>query len=368
MEKKYIKGIIEKATDAKTYSVLASTAAIDRQGDSIDQAGWDVSDYKKNPVVLWAHDYSLPPIAKGVNINPNDTRGLVLDFQFADTVFAQEIKTLVDGGFLSASSVGFMPMERNGNIITKSVLLEVSLVPVPANQEALMLAVKGFTDKGIAAEVVEKFLETLAKNDEAEPTVADDAEKGAVSDELDAEEEAEMKWDMLDGVFDIFNAFLDVYLDPQTPSATMPQLLLEVASLLTEYAQNPTDDDGDEQNEAQTAALRKLVRKSIGGAKGKEFLAKIGARHSAETTKSMQEAKDHMDQASAVLGALLDDASTEDGGDAGDEPEPADAGDKAVGGIGDARALLEIRGVLRDRTAGDQRVLSIINRTLAVRV
>ena len=366
MTKQYLKGIIEKASDAKTYSVLASTSAIDRQGDSIDQAGWDVSDFKKNPVVLWAHNYSLPPIAKGVGINPNDTRGMVLDFQFADTPFAQEIKSLVDGGFLSASSVGFMPMERNGNIITKSVLLEVSLVPVPANQEALMLAVKGFADKGIAQEVVEKFIASLEEKKEETA----EEEKGAVSDELDAEEQVEMKWDALDGVFDIFNAFLDVYLDPQTPASALPQLLLEVASLLSEYANNPdnADDDGDEQNEAQTAALRTLVRKTIGGAKGKEFLAKIGAQHSADTKKKLQQAKDAVDSASSVLGDMLsqEGASSTEGGGEDEGEQPSDEAEKSQG-IVEARTLLEVRGLLRERAGSDTRVLTIINRTLAAR-
>ena len=88
-----------------------------------------------------------------------------MSFTFAPTEFAQSIKALVDGGFQNASSVGFIPMERQGNTITKAQLLEVSLVPVPANQQALMLAAKSFESKGVAAEVVEKFVATLTEKE-----------------------------------------------------------------------------------------------------------------------------------------------------------------------------------------------------------
>ena len=363
MTKRYIKALIEKATDGG-YSFIASTSAVDRQGDSIDQTGWDIANFMKNPVMLWAHDYKSLPVAKVLTINPGDTRGTVGTYEFAPAEgnpFAAQLKVLVDEGFVNAVSVGFIPMERNGNIITKSELLEISFVPVPANQEALLLAAKSLEAKGFSTEIAEKavaqFLTT--KEETAE-------DKGAVSDELDAEEQIEMKWAALDPVFDIFNAFLDVCLDGQTPATSMPQLLLEVASLLTEYANNLSNEDED-QNEAQTAALRTLIRKTIGGAKGKEFLAKVGARHSADTVTKLQEAKDAIDSASTMIGAMLDaSASTDDGGKADDEPKSAEVVE-ARAGVSEARVLLEARGVLRKRVGNDQHVLEIIGRTLAAR-
>lgn len=387
MDKQYIKALIEKATGTsggdEVYKIIASTSAVDRQGDVIDQAGWDLSDFKKNPVVLWAHDYTLPPIAKAIDIEVIG-ENLIMSFTFAPTEFAQSIKALVDGGFQNASSVGFIPMERQGNTITKAQLLEVSLVPVPANQQALMLAAKSFESKGVAAEVVEKFVATLTEKEvevelevaaevvaepvvEAEPVaevVADEvvaeptAEKGAVSDELDAEEASEQKWSNLDEFFEIIGAFVDVYLDEQTPVEAYSQLLLEVASLVTALAANGPDNDDD--NAPQTAALRKLVAKSVSHEMKALLVEKIGARHSSDTKDAMQSAIEHCDAASAVLKGLLETTPSieDEGTSADDEPASQEEGEK---GIDAARTLLAVRGVLREKRDSEQSALTLIN-------
>ena len=82
MNKKYLKSLISKSADAEnTYTFLASTNAIDRQGDSIDQKGWDLTNFKTNPVVVWAHDYSELPIGKVLSISVTD-KGLEAQFEF----------------------------------------------------------------------------------------------------------------------------------------------------------------------------------------------------------------------------------------------------------------------------------------------
>ena len=62
-------------------------------------------------------------------------------------------------GILKAVSIGFIPKERDENnpaIITKSEMLELSVVPVPANPNALALAIgKGFS-KELFKEVIKK--------------------------------------------------------------------------------------------------------------------------------------------------------------------------------------------------------------------
>src|SRR5665647_892485 len=47
--------------ETRTIEFIGSTASEDRYGDSITQAGWDVGNFIKNPVVPWGHDYSMPP-------------------------------------------------------------------------------------------------------------------------------------------------------------------------------------------------------------------------------------------------------------------------------------------------------------------
>lgn len=129
----------------RKMSFTISTAAVDRDNDTIDPKGWDLSSYMKNPVVLWAHDYSQPPVGKAVNIK-STASGLQADVEFLPqgvSPFADMIHDMCKGGFLNATSVGFRGMEydeakdRKGYDFKKQELLEFSIVPVPSNPEAL---------------------------------------------------------------------------------------------------------------------------------------------------------------------------------------------------------------------------------------
>jgi phage head maturation protease len=52
--------------------------------------------------------------------------------------FAKEIYRKYKDGFLNAFSVGFIPLEAEENTYTKSELLEISAVPIPANPNAIV--------------------------------------------------------------------------------------------------------------------------------------------------------------------------------------------------------------------------------------
>src|ERR1035441_3065011 len=52
----------------RTFTAVASTPVVDRQGDIVDQATWDLSNFKVNPVIPWAHDYLHPPVARAVEV------------------------------------------------------------------------------------------------------------------------------------------------------------------------------------------------------------------------------------------------------------------------------------------------------------
>ncbi len=58
----------------RTLSFTISTATADRDNDTIDVSGWDLRAYTKNPVVLWAHDYSSLPIGKAVVLTKDASR------------------------------------------------------------------------------------------------------------------------------------------------------------------------------------------------------------------------------------------------------------------------------------------------------
>ena len=148
-----------KATKGKdrTIAFTISTGAIDRDMDTIDVSGWDLRAYNKNPVVLWAHDHSALPIAKATEVTRGASR-LLAKAEFATHEFADTVLQLLKDGFLSATSVGFRPTkfafneERRGVDFQEQELLEWSIVPVPANPEALIEASK----KGLDLALVQR--------------------------------------------------------------------------------------------------------------------------------------------------------------------------------------------------------------------
>ena len=109
--------------EARVKEYWASDERVDRHGDIVRQF-WDLGDFAQNPLMLYAHDWHLPPVGgilreavvRRVDPNAGGKPGyagpaLLLAALFslgawdwADTVF-----NLVDGGFLKAGSVGFWP-------------------------------------------------------------------------------------------------------------------------------------------------------------------------------------------------------------------------------------------------------------------
>lgn len=145
--------VTKSEEDGVVEAVVASTSVLDRQGDVIEQDGWDLKNFKKNPVILWGHNVmeERPPIGRAEKVwieGAGKSAKLMFKakFDMADA-FAAEIYRKVKDGFLSMVSVGFLPIDWEkmkgeednffgGNRFTKQELLEVSFVPVPANPQA----------------------------------------------------------------------------------------------------------------------------------------------------------------------------------------------------------------------------------------
>jgi HK97 family phage prohead protease len=151
---------------SRTVRFVLSDSSVDRVGDTIDAAGWRLGPYKQNPVVLWAHDSSSPPIGKMVNIFVSGDR-LIGDVRFAEPEvyeFSDQVLRLIRAGYIKAGSVGFTPLSFSfaqdadrafGIDFHEQELLEFSVVPVPANAHALIEArAKGWR-RGALAERTE---------------------------------------------------------------------------------------------------------------------------------------------------------------------------------------------------------------------
>ena len=146
-----ISRVKEIPNKSRVIEFTGSTETPDRDNEVIKAKAWQVDRYVKNPVVQWAHDYSSPPIGKTLSIRQNNKQETIFEIEFADKEtyeFADTVYRLCKGGFLNATSVGFIPLEwdagkKEGDpsrTFTKVELLEISIVPVPANPEALVSA------------------------------------------------------------------------------------------------------------------------------------------------------------------------------------------------------------------------------------
>lgn len=174
--------------DAGTFEVVISTADVDRQGEVVDQNGWDLTNYKNNPVVLFGHDYYSLPIGVCDSIELTEGK-LIAKGRFAPmeaNPFAQQVRKLYDLKIMRATSVGFIVREANGNVITKAELLEFSFVPVPANPYALSM--RQVSELGIDLSMLSTKGLTLKAEEEATPP-ADPAPEATPEPEKKPEEE-----------------------------------------------------------------------------------------------------------------------------------------------------------------------------------
>lgn len=134
---------VAEVEGARVFTFRASTASVDRQNEVIDQAGWDLESYRSNPVVLDSHKYDSVHDVIGKAIRAEVVNGsLEVDIIFADDDCAE----LVSKGFLRTVSVGFRSLARRPGAgagapmtHTRMELLEVSLVAIPANRDAVRL-------------------------------------------------------------------------------------------------------------------------------------------------------------------------------------------------------------------------------------
>jgi HK97 family phage prohead protease len=188
---KYISAIVEKSQEK--LIAVASTGTVDRHGEVVSPDGWDLKNFKKNPVLLWGHSHEQLPIgtAKKIWVDGEGKKAkLMFEPVFHEvTELARAVKRLFEDGILKTFSVGFKPIDADGDTYTRQELLEISAVNVPANADAMMLAYKSLKDDfeadtiekaGIPAHFIEK-IGTLEDKLKIVETKADMAVKGLQS-------------------------------------------------------------------------------------------------------------------------------------------------------------------------------------------
>ena len=149
-----VRRAVGAAPDLERATFIASTATSDRYGDVVDQATWKLDAYRQNPVIQVDHDYRAEAtVGRATSAEVMDG-ALVIEVQWGKGARAQDVAQKVADGLLNDVSVGFVPgrsIRRSdlpdddpyyaqspyGMAYYDNELLEVSVVAVPANAEAL---------------------------------------------------------------------------------------------------------------------------------------------------------------------------------------------------------------------------------------
>lgn len=162
MNSKNLQATIRKqAGKASTFVATITTDSVDRDGEVVVPGGMNSRDYEKNPVLLYEHDVKKP-IGKMLGMKRNE-RSIDAEFALAPRPdnhvgewFPDTVASLMEFGALNTMSIGFLGMESRPaskadsekygsgvrRVYGKWKLLEVSVVSVPANQDAIVTAVR----------------------------------------------------------------------------------------------------------------------------------------------------------------------------------------------------------------------------------
>ena len=138
------------ASEINGMEFCLSDESPDRMGDVIMSDGWQLSNFRNNPIALFGHrpDFIVGRWAN-LRVENKALRGHLALAPEGTSARIDEIRKLVEAGILKAVSVGFHSLEDEpldkknsfgGLRFLKQELVEGSLVSIPANPNALAIA------------------------------------------------------------------------------------------------------------------------------------------------------------------------------------------------------------------------------------
>lgn len=155
--------------DTSSVDFVISTNKEDRYGDVVDQSTWNFKDYLKNPIVLWGHNPEEPENVLGTASNLSVSKDgsqttATLNFAVDVNPKAAMVFQMIKAGVLRTVSVGFrnhsLEWDDDTPVLKDNDLLEISVVPIPANAGAVALSLK---DGSIHEKDARWMLESMQK-------------------------------------------------------------------------------------------------------------------------------------------------------------------------------------------------------------
>jgi len=168
------------------FDAVITSRAKDRDGDVLEPAGAVIDE--RSPL-LWQHD-STHPIGKLLDITNRSKQRIKGRFAIIDTELGRDAAALIDFGVLRISH-GFIPEEydeltdKQGNWlgwhILKYEMLEISVVSVPSNRDAIITA---FESNKLCHPRVKSWAQRISKSRPVQvpATVAPDTSKQTEAD------------------------------------------------------------------------------------------------------------------------------------------------------------------------------------------
>lgn len=146
---------------------IVSDETLNSYGSVILTSGINIARFQRNPIMLYMHDRDQGVIGRWENITKEGDK-LTAEAVFDDaTELGAKVKHQVESGFLRSASIGIENCKCetiNGvQTIVECDLIEISIVDVPANENAVRLFKKGWKPV--------RTLSELKKNDNADDTL-----------------------------------------------------------------------------------------------------------------------------------------------------------------------------------------------------
>ncbi|MGH2567563.1 MAG: HK97 family phage prohead protease, partial [Bacteroidota bacterium] len=144
------------------FDAVITTTRKDRDGDILETEGAVIDPYCP---LLWQHT-PIQPIGKMVGLSVHTKEMAQGRFAIADTVLGRDAATLVEMGALRISHgfepLEYKPIEKDGRWhILKFNVLEVSLVSVPSNVDAIITA---FSRQKLHSPLIKKWAQSSYEN------------------------------------------------------------------------------------------------------------------------------------------------------------------------------------------------------------
>src|SRR5258708_7871723 len=146
LKRKYFSGAIVKddSLGERQIRVILSTATPDRVKDVMEPSGCDLTNYRRNPIVLADHNTKAPIGSAEVFILADRVEEIITFAPKGISAKADEYCGLAKAGILNTVIPGFSelevkPLPGGGVHIIRWELLESSLVAVPAQPDAVVI-------------------------------------------------------------------------------------------------------------------------------------------------------------------------------------------------------------------------------------